>query len=333
MEKKRPRVFIGSSKEGIDLANAVFSELENISEPRVWDQDVFKPMKGTLEALLSEIRVFDWAVLICTPDDVRTSREKESIVPRDNVIFELGLFIGAIGIDRVFMICPKNDPIALPSDFMGITPLRYQHRSDNDYKAAVRSACVEVGSYIKKGIKPHGNFGEARDVLFWHSITNRQLYDVDVRGLITKSRKYIFISGVSLTYVIKHCADDLRDALVRGCEIKIVISDNSELARLFYSRFSNRLGEEHALTYERYNRFYDNLPEKEKKLFKVYFTNVTLSHSIGLYDDQLFVSEYCLDCDSSRCPSYRLTTESESYDVLKNEIKILLSESECRIGT
>jgi predicted nucleotide-binding protein len=47
---------------------------------------------------------FDFAILVLTPDDLTQSRGKQQPSPRDNVVFELGLFIGALGRDRVFMV-------------------------------------------------------------------------------------------------------------------------------------------------------------------------------------------------------------------------------------
>jgi hypothetical protein len=67
----KPTIFIGSSKEGLSIANAVFSELEEDCDPRVWDQDQFRPSNYAVEDLERLIHEFEFAVFILTPDDKR----------------------------------------------------------------------------------------------------------------------------------------------------------------------------------------------------------------------------------------------------------------------
>lgn len=150
LTERKASVFIGSSIEGLPYANAVLAELERHTEPTVWDQNVFVPMRSALDALEQSFLRFDFAVLVLTPDDLRRSRHKEAPVPRDNVVAELGMFIGALGRDRVFFLKPLNEPITLPTDLLGITPLEYTVRSDKNYRASVRSACVTIIARISE---------------------------------------------------------------------------------------------------------------------------------------------------------------------------------------
>ena len=122
MAQVKPRVFIGSSVEGIEYANAVFSELERYAEPKVWDV-CFRPSRSTLPELERIVREHDFAVLILTPDDRLTSRGNRYVSPRDNVVAELGMFIGSRGASRTFFIKPRDVNLRLPSDFLGIRPL------------------------------------------------------------------------------------------------------------------------------------------------------------------------------------------------------------------
>src|SRR5262249_46203633 len=54
-------------------------------------------------------------------DDFTKSRGVETKSPRDNLIFELGLFMGALGRRRAFpIVAPgKNTAVKLPSDLLG----------------------------------------------------------------------------------------------------------------------------------------------------------------------------------------------------------------------
>jgi len=46
----------------------------------------------------------------------------------DNVLFEYGLFLGRVGLDRAFVIAQKEAKI--PTDLLGITNTRYEIEND-----------------------------------------------------------------------------------------------------------------------------------------------------------------------------------------------------------
>ena len=97
MNSLDPSLFIGSSTEGLPIAHALQAELDEECEPLVWRQNVFGPTGTTIGALLEKAQNSDFAALVLTPDDSVVSRTAENSVARDNVIFELGLFLGALG--------------------------------------------------------------------------------------------------------------------------------------------------------------------------------------------------------------------------------------------
>lgn len=96
-ELVRPKMFIGSSVEGLDIAYAIQESLHYSVEVTVWDQGVFSLSRGTLETLVDSLEKYDFAIFVCSPDDVTNIRGAENRTIRDNVIFELGLFIGKLG--------------------------------------------------------------------------------------------------------------------------------------------------------------------------------------------------------------------------------------------
>src|SRR5262245_36160624 len=115
-EVKSPNVFIGSSAEGLSIAEAIQLNLEHECETTLWYQGVFGLGEGTLEALVRAAATFDFAVLVLTPDDLVTKRQKGGQQPRDNVLFELGLFMGKLGRDRTFIVYERKAPLDLPTD-------------------------------------------------------------------------------------------------------------------------------------------------------------------------------------------------------------------------
>jgi predicted nucleotide-binding protein len=100
IEIKGHNVFIGSSAEGLRIAEAIQLNFDHDCETTLWSQGVFGLSEGTLEALVRATVGFDFAVLVLTPDDLVTKREREGSQPRDNVLFELGLFMGKVSIPR-----------------------------------------------------------------------------------------------------------------------------------------------------------------------------------------------------------------------------------------
>lgn len=147
---RKPAVFIGSSVEGLDIAHTVQELLEFDCESTVWTQGVFKPSMTALADLYMRTRRSELAVFVFTPDDELVLRGKTTRVPRDNVIFELGLFIGALEPGRCFIVQPRGLPMHLPSDLLGVTPLTYPaDRSDKNLLAALGPACNQIRRAIR----------------------------------------------------------------------------------------------------------------------------------------------------------------------------------------
>ncbi len=319
------RVFIGSSTEGRRYADALFTELENASEPTIWDQDVFIPTASTLEGLEQIAKDFDFAVFILTPDDVRASRGKSAAVPRDNLIFELGLFIGAIGRGRVWFLAPDQQELALPSDLLGVTQLRYKERMDHNYRAAVRTPGTVIRDLMAKlGVRRHSPSGE---VSFWHSIPDRHSQGVDVRKLIAGCSRRVVISGITLSYVAHYCKKEIREALLKNVKISCIIATDTNECVTMYSRFSPLLKENLPLAHKRYQSLIEEFRVLGLGEFSVFGARSLMTHSIGQYDDSIYVSEFCMDTDSSRVPSYRLVAGMPSYEVFSEELRRLLGES------
>ena len=152
-EKSKPRIFIGSSSEGIEIARAIQSELYKDYSVEIWNQNtVFGLGSATIEALEVAVELYDFGIFVFTPDDEITMRESEHKVPRDNVIFELGLFIGKLGRYRAFAVQPHGTEIQLPSDLKGMSIASYDPDSVN-IDAAIGPACRQIRTAVKSAAK------------------------------------------------------------------------------------------------------------------------------------------------------------------------------------
>src|SRR4051812_27447913 len=103
----KPRIFIGSSSEGIQIAHAIQSNLDPDAEVTVWSQDVFRPGESTLQSLLRQVDQSDFGVFVFSPDDVIEVHDTHQLTVRDNVVFELGLYIGRLGPMRSLVVAPR----------------------------------------------------------------------------------------------------------------------------------------------------------------------------------------------------------------------------------
>lgn len=142
----RPRVFIGSSTEGLKIANAVQQNLDHDADCTVWTQGVFSVSTFTLDSLINVVRQNDFSIFVFSPDDVTQIRQNQVFAPRDNVIFEAGLFIGRYGKDRNFIIAPRDVPdFHVPTDLLGLTLATYDSaRVLKEPEAAVGAACTSI---------------------------------------------------------------------------------------------------------------------------------------------------------------------------------------------
>ncbi|MDI3301432.1 MULTISPECIES: nucleotide-binding protein [Burkholderia cepacia complex] len=142
----KPKVFIGSSREGLDIANAIHANLTRDAECTVWANGVFQISGTTIYSLIQALRESDFGIFVFSPDDLSIMRGNENPVVRDNVIFELGLFVGRLGIERCFFITPDNvSDLRLPTDLMGVTPGQYEAgRRDKNWLAATNPVCMQI---------------------------------------------------------------------------------------------------------------------------------------------------------------------------------------------
>jgi hypothetical protein len=118
MNNLRPQIFIGSSKEGQPIAEQVQTELSTIGDCILWTTH-FDFGNSVYEDLVNKLSLFDYGILVATADDVTISRHVEKLSPRDNVIFEFGLFAGRLGRQRAFLLAESG--IKILSDLNGIT--------------------------------------------------------------------------------------------------------------------------------------------------------------------------------------------------------------------
>ncbi|HUT90485.1 MAG TPA: nucleotide-binding protein [Thermoguttaceae bacterium] len=158
--KLKPRMFVGCSAESLQIAYAIQENLERDAEVTVWTQGILELSKFTLEALLDALDRSECGVFVLAPDDVVKMRGTEGTRARDNVVFELGLFIGRLGKERTFVVLPRgHEDFELPTDLLGLTPGTFEaDRTDGNLAAALGPACNRIRSALGKlALLPQSN--------------------------------------------------------------------------------------------------------------------------------------------------------------------------------
>ena len=181
----KPRIFLGSSGKQEKLLQALTRGLSDIAHVEPW-MTSFNPGTSTLERLLELTQEVDFAAFVFAQDDWTTSSPSASsqtdsgqASPRDNVVFEAGLFGGVLGMRRTFILHAGG--AKLPSDLLGFTCVRYAD-------AMTPSEMRAVNQKIRKAIENEGRVTRIEGS-WWHfSLTERTAKEPDAMSLLTISR-------------------------------------------------------------------------------------------------------------------------------------------------
>ncbi len=138
--RKRPNLFIGSSSEGHDFDVEIRAQLECFPIEIIHWSQIFPSGIFSLEALLNILPKIEAALFISTPDDETKYRGKIKPQPRDNIIFEFGLFMGKLGRKHVSMVLvEKNGQFPkLPSDLKGLNHIYYRQKKPAQFELKLK---------------------------------------------------------------------------------------------------------------------------------------------------------------------------------------------------
>lgn len=120
-----------SSKEKYSLAQEIQGEFlkQNVS-CKLWGNDFFRPSTYTLDNFSKLSNNYYNAIVILGEDDCIKSRGKKEMAPRDNVILELGICIGELGLGHTYFV--HSDNVKIPSDLWGITPIKFSSQNTDE---------------------------------------------------------------------------------------------------------------------------------------------------------------------------------------------------------
>jgi CRP/FNR family transcriptional regulator, cyclic AMP receptor protein len=149
--RSEPALFIACSTEALSLAREIQTAFDH--DPivvEIWVDGVFNASKTPIEDLTNLVARIDFAAVLLTPDDQIASRTSEAFGPRDNVVLELGLSIGAIGRERTLIVAPRGGNLKLPSDLLGVKTIDYPSGNPATVVSRLAPACNEMRKIINR---------------------------------------------------------------------------------------------------------------------------------------------------------------------------------------
>lgn len=318
-----PKIFIGSSVEGLEFADAIQQNLEYVADTTIWNQGIFSLSGNTLDDLLNSLNEYDYGVFIFKPDDRSTIREEEYNTIRDNVIFELGLYFGKLGRKKVFYLIPRNYPkLHLPTDLGGITAGTYDYarlQRDSNIQAIVGPFCTEVKKSLKSipftkrvGIKQSDFFNRFTEefekmivdsnkisVFFIHSRQWRENNQTAIKTFLKREN----------TQLIVFLPNFLNEALIN----KIVnnFSDGNVILTLIKDAY----------------RFFINLKNDLKANVEIRCFDFYPTYSFYCFDEEAIIAMYPTTDKKKNVPAFKILKDSKFWDFVEDDIVELTKNS------
>jgi hypothetical protein len=181
----RPRIFLGSSGAQKQLIEALTRDLGDIADVDPWTA-VFNPGTSTLARLVELTREVDFAAFVFARDDwtaanqpVAPSDGSGQASPRDNVVFEAGLFGGVLGMRRTFILHASG--AKLPTDLLGLTCVRYGD-------AANASDLESIGRKLRNAIETEGQLARIEGLWWQFSLSARSAREPSAISLLRVAR-------------------------------------------------------------------------------------------------------------------------------------------------
>jgi hypothetical protein len=180
----KPHIFLGSSKQQEKLLQAITRGIEDVARVDPW-MTSFNPGTTTLERLVELAHEVDFAAFVFAKDDWTTANVPASTSPgsgqaspRDNVVFEAGLFGGVLGMRRTFILHASGSK--LPTDLLGLTSIRYG--------AATPSEMKVLNEKLRKAIENEGRLARIEGLWWQFSLTERNLEEPSAVSLLRIAR-------------------------------------------------------------------------------------------------------------------------------------------------
>ncbi|HEX6670539.1 MAG TPA: TIR domain-containing protein [Gemmatimonadales bacterium] len=181
----KPRIFLGSSGKQVKLLQALTRGLQDVAQVEPWTTSL-TPGTSTLDRLVELAHEVDFAAFVFARDDWTTTSPAASPAPgtgqdspRDNVVFEAGLFGGVLGMRRTFIIHSRGSK--LPTDLLGLICVRYDD-------GTTPSEMKILNQKLRNAIETEGRVARIEGLWWQFSLTARGPREPSAVSLLRISR-------------------------------------------------------------------------------------------------------------------------------------------------
>lgn len=152
----KEKIIIFSSAESLKIAQGIQRQLHyKRFDAKNWTNQFFKLSKSSITNFDNINKEYDFAVIVCSGDDITVKRNDEKPSIRDNVIFELGLCIGSFNLEKTIIVKDRN--VTMPTDLEGIKTIVYEIEKDSDMNTTTGVICSHIEDYIDTYNAEHQN--------------------------------------------------------------------------------------------------------------------------------------------------------------------------------
>ncbi len=147
------RIFIGSSGKAYDrivtpLRAAILRIADESDHVDTWKDDAgVGNNEHILSALLRRLEDSDFGIFIFAADDPGQHGQQMVVRPRDNVVFEAGMFVARLGPERTYIVLERNAHEL--TDIQGLQHLELDTRSESRLNAG----CDDIARRIIKDVR------------------------------------------------------------------------------------------------------------------------------------------------------------------------------------
>lgn len=202
----KKRIFIGSSSEQLSTLNEIVELLGDTVQCIPWT-DAFALNKSGLDSLIKQTRLADFSILIATKDDLTKQRGESLTKPRDNVIFEFGLFLGAASPEKCYLIAEEDAD--LPTDLDGIAVAKFtrdvgKYNSLDKIVESIKTQINRVGEMSQLGLLP----STALAIGYYNSFIKRVCEEIHSTECIELDGKKVKVKTFKINVIIPESLDD-----------------------------------------------------------------------------------------------------------------------------
>ena len=184
---EKPRIFLGSSGKQVKLLQALTRGLSDVAQVEPWTTSL-TPGTSTLDRLVELAHQVDFAAFVFARDDWTTPAGAAGSQPatgqdspRDNVVFEAGLFGGVLGMRRTFIIHSRGSK--LPTDLLGLICIRYDD-------ATTPAEMKVVNQKLRQAIETEARLARIEGLWWQFSLTARGPREPSAVSLLRISRDH-----------------------------------------------------------------------------------------------------------------------------------------------